>query len=96
MENVRMLDDKVLVRVMERERNWRGIIIGGDRYDDRWDYEDALVEAVGPKVADLSIGDHVVIRARSGGRAGRDFSRQFGDGAVIVDAEEVLAMVADA
>lgn len=93
--NIRMLGDKVLVRLHDRPHVWHGLLIEhAGRYDDRWDYEDASVVAFGPNVSDLSVGDHVVVRARSGGKAGTNAS-QLGERLVIVDAAEVLALVDD-
>lgn len=93
----RMVGPTALVRLKKKDRDWIGILVSIEGYREQWDYEVAEVLAVGESIRfAVSEGDTVLVRARSGGVAGTDVSRDLGgEGLVIVHYDEMIAVVVD-
>jgi hypothetical protein len=66
------------------------------KYDPSDDWEVGVIERFNGDFTPLVPGDHVIIRAGSGGKAGADVSRLFGEARetlVVVDQEEIVTGV---
>ena len=89
---IRMLNRRTLVRLDEhQDKEWKGLRVAIQGYRPDWDWESGVVvESVEP---DIRPGDRVLVRAPSGGVAGTDVSRTFGERMVVVNYDEILAKV---
>ncbi|MCY3595128.1 MAG: hypothetical protein OXH01_07845 [Bacteroidetes bacterium] len=89
---IRMLNRRTLVRLDENQsKDWKGFKVVSQGYRQDWDWEiGTVVESV---EYDIRPGDRVLVRAPSGGVAGTDVARSFGERMVIVNYDEILAKV---
>lgn len=95
------LPGRALVRLLDRDEalpdNRSGLHVVRSRYDAKQDWEIGVLEAVGEgDIEPLSVGDHVIVRAPSGGKAGADVSRLLGERRethIVVRFEEIVAGV---
>lgn len=95
---IKPVKDKALVRLVDRSAlSKREFAVIRQGYDPSDDWELAVVEALGEgDFEPVEVGDRVIVRAISGGKAGADVSRQLGERRethVIVRADEILVKI---
>lgn len=101
MDGITMMADKALVRL--EERDWtskQGLHLYRDMregYQAGDDWEIGVVENLGPGDWEpLEVGDKVIVKAPTGGKAGADVSRDLGEhrgNLVVVSWDEIVGKV---
>lgn len=98
VDQVRPVKGKALVRLEDKSiLEHREFSVIRMAYDHTSDWEVAVVEALGEgDFEPVEVGDTVIVRAMSGGKAGADVSRSLGERRethVVVLADEIVARV---